>query len=240
LQLRRITDHDHRLEQRTTYTFTSPQRMRRERVRPPPHQIQSPDRRSWCTDERERDRCNGQATITLAHHRAPAAPLLLATPSLRIRIISLQLQQQSITVTGLNNGTAYTFTVTATNAIGTGSVSGVSNSVTPATVPAARRMSSRPAAMVSNHHVHCVVTGGSPILYYTASSSAEDFPRARRELDHGDRTEQRHELFVYGDRDECNRHKHASSASNSVTLRRCRRANFCDSRYYEHAGNDHL
>jgi uncharacterized protein (TIGR02145 family) len=37
----------------------------------------------------------------------------------------------SITVTGLTNGTAYTFTVTATNGIGTSLASTVSNSVTP-------------------------------------------------------------------------------------------------------------
>jgi hypothetical protein len=43
----------------------------------------------------------------------------------------------SCTVTGLTNGTAYTFTVAATNSVGTGSASSASNSVTPAALTCA-------------------------------------------------------------------------------------------------------
>ena len=76
-------------------------------------------------------------------------------------------------VTGLNNGTAYTFTVTATNAIGTGPASAASNSVTPATVPGAPTIGTASAG-----NAQATVTfsapsssGGSVITGYTVISS---------------------------------------------------------------------
>ena len=48
-------------------------------------------------------------------------------------------------VTGLTNGTAYTFTATATTVVGTSDPSTASAAVTPATVPGARRTSPRSA-----------------------------------------------------------------------------------------------
>lgn len=78
-----------------------------------------------------------------------------------------------ITVLGLTAETAYTFTVTATNAIGTGPASAASNSVTPYTVPGA------PTGVVGtlgNEFVSVAFTapsdnGGSTITNYTVTSS---------------------------------------------------------------------
>ncbi len=80
----------------------------------------------------------------------------------------------SITVSGLTNGTAYTFTVTATNAIGTSLASAVSNSVAPAiTIPDAPTIGT---AVPLNQQAKVPFTapssdGGSAITSYTATSS---------------------------------------------------------------------
>jgi hypothetical protein len=82
----------------------------------------------------------------------------------------------SITVTGLTNGTAYTFSVTATNAVGTSLASAVSNSVVPATIPDAPTIGT---AVAGNQQATVPFTapssnGGSAITSYTATSSPGD------------------------------------------------------------------
>ena len=77
------------------------------------------------------------------------------------------------TVSGLTNGDSYTFTVTATNGVGTGNPSGPSSSVTPATVPDA------PTGVVASPgSASAAVTwsaplndGGSTITGYTVTAA---------------------------------------------------------------------
>ena len=79
----------------------------------------------------------------------------------------------SCTVNGLTNGTAYTFTVTATNAIGTGPASAASPPATPSTLPGA------PTIGTATNGVGAGIVaftppgsnGGAPITSYTATSS---------------------------------------------------------------------
>ena len=68
-------------------------------------------------------------------------------------------------VTGLTNGTTYTFTVAAINAVGTGGQSAASNSVTPLTVPGAPTIGTVMAGngQVSVSWTPPVSDGGSPI-----------------------------------------------------------------------------
>ncbi len=77
------------------------------------------------------------------------------------------------TITGLSNGTAYTFTVKATNSVGTSPASSASNSVTPVTVPSA------PTAVIATagngfatvSFTAPASTGGAAITGYTVTSS---------------------------------------------------------------------
>jgi FtsP/CotA-like multicopper oxidase with cupredoxin domain len=75
----------------------------------------------------------------------------------------------SLTVTGLTNGTAYTFKVLATNAVGNSVASAASNSVTPATVPGAPTIGTASRASATSALVRWTApgsTGGSAITGY--------------------------------------------------------------------------
>ena len=82
----------------------------------------------------------------------------------------------SHTITGLNNGTTYTFTVSASNAVGTGVASAASNSVTPVaaviiTVPGAPGIGVASAgnAQISVAFSTPVSNGGAAITGYSAT-----------------------------------------------------------------------
>jgi hypothetical protein len=78
----------------------------------------------------------------------------------------------STQVQGLTNGTSYTFTVTATNAVGTGPPSAQSNSVIPSgpTVPGAPTgVSATPGNGSANVSWTAPSNGGSPITSYTVT-----------------------------------------------------------------------
>jgi len=117
---------------------------------------------------------NAQATVSFT---APAnnggSQVTKYTATSNPGAITASGAKSPIIVAGLTNGTAYTFTVVATNSVGIGPASGASAVVTPATVPGA------PANVVAvagdkQATVSCTVppNGGSPITSYTVVSTS--------------------------------------------------------------------
>ena len=85
-----------------------------------------------------------------------------------------------LTVTGLQSNTAYTFTVTATNFVGTGSASAPSNSITATTVPQAPTVGTPTVATGQTYTGSATVavpftagaTGGKTVTAYNLTSSS--------------------------------------------------------------------
>jgi hypothetical protein len=77
-----------------------------------------------------------------------------------------------ITVAGLQSNTAYTFTVTGTNAAGTGAASAASNSITATTVPQAPTIGTATAGVGSATVTYTAgANGGAAVSTFTATSS---------------------------------------------------------------------
>jgi len=77
-----------------------------------------------------------------------------------------------LTVTGLASNTAYTFTITATNGIGTSAASSASNSITATTVPQAPTIGTATiSTTTASVPFTAGATGGKAVSTYTATSS---------------------------------------------------------------------
>lgn len=104
---------------------------------------------------------NGGATITsFTATASPGGAFVTGTGS-------------PLVITGLTNGTAYTFTVSATNSVGTGVASSSSPAVTPAAVPGAPNAVTAAAGdtQASVSFTAPVSNGGATITSYTATAS---------------------------------------------------------------------
>ena len=119
-------------------------------------------------------RGNAQATVAWTAPAANGAPITgyTVTASPGGSTCSWSSGPLSCTVPGLTNGTAYTFTVTATNSVGTGPASAPSNQVTPATTPGAptNTVATAGNTQATVTWVAPGTDGGAPITGYTVTA----------------------------------------------------------------------
>ena len=127
---------------------------------------------------------------------------------------------------GLHNGDSYTFTVTATNAIGTGPASAASNAVSPSDRPGAPTIGTATPgnAQASVTFTPPASNGGSTITGYTVTATdshdaGQRQPDGHRDEqpDHCERSDQRRQLHLHGHRHQRVGTGPPSAASNAVT-----------------------
>jgi hypothetical protein len=114
---------------------------------------------------------NGAATVTFT---APNSKLPISSYTVTSSPGSYTGTGSSspITVAGLQSNTAYTFTVTATSAIGTSAASSASNSITATTVPQAPTIGSATAGNASATVAYTAgANGGAAVSTFTATAS---------------------------------------------------------------------
>lgn len=119
---------------------------------------------------------NGQASVSFAAPASNGGSALTgytATSTPGNISASVTAPATSITVPGLVNGTAYRFTVTASNINGAGAASAASNSVTPSTIPGSPTIGTATAgnAQATVAFTAPASNGGATLTSYTALSS---------------------------------------------------------------------
>ena len=118
-------------------------------------------------------RGNQLATLTFSAPANGGSPITGYTATSTPGGVTASGAASPLTVTGLTNGTPYTFTVRATNAVGDSAESPASNSVTPATVPGAPTIGTATAGdtQATVPFTAPASNGGEAITGYTATSS---------------------------------------------------------------------
>jgi hypothetical protein len=115
---------------------------------------------------------SNQATISFNAPAANGSAITGYTVTSKPGAITVTGGGSPIVVTGLTNGVAYTFTVEATNSIGTGKPSAPSNSVMPYTLPGApSNVTAKAGKADATVSFKAPATNGSAITSYTVTSS---------------------------------------------------------------------